>query len=340
MSCPPFAPSSLAFGSEVGRCKKQNAVFIAGCTGDKASAINGTYIRLPSDDAEECSKHSLFIKSGNPAVCIGYTRFERWMVHATQEKDSNTGVGFAISNEEGLEHPADSPGWMVGEGTGAWLVQSSLTCVRLSEKEAGAAEMIATKDMSDLRFAKGWVIEGATGPFSTTINGAFKLSDEVVNGKPVFVKIGQNGWCLWYSPHSSWVVSVTKAKERNQPNGIMSSVEYGISSPAEVTGWKVNNATAFQTCCTVSMTPLSDIWRLSKYRTGGFLQFPLSLRPASLIAPWMILWPWNKNALWTVFLICNRLMQTPTFGLSQMPPEMWESILGMIAVKDLGQKLK
>jgi hypothetical protein len=227
---------------------------------------------------------------------------------------------------------------MVGEGKGAWSVQPSLTCVRLSEKEVARAEKIATKEMIDLKFTNGWVVEGATGPYSTAINGAFKLSDEVINGKPVFVKVGNDGWCLWYSPHSSWVVSVTKAKERNQPNGILSSVEYGIASPREVTDWKVNDATAFQQCCTVSMTPLSGIWRLSKFRAGGFLQFPLLHRPISLSVPWMILWPWNKDALWTVFLICNRLMQMPNLRLSQMPPEMWESILEMIAVEDLGKK--
>jgi hypothetical protein len=313
----------------------EKAVLLAGCTGNKAFAINGIFLRR--SNTEENGK-DIFVKMGCPALCIRCTPFNRWIVCTFNEQNATDGVGFAVSAEVDVGSPTDVAGWMVCEGLGTWSVQPSLSCVTLSEAETAVAEETAVGKTSVLALIKGWVVEGATGPNAATINGLFARGDEVVNGKPVYVKIDDGGWCFWYSPHTSWVVSATMAKARNKPNGIMASTCYGKGAPADVSGWNVIDRTGIHPCSTLTVTSLNDIWRLSRFRIGGFLQFPLLPRSKFPTAEYMVLWPWNKTALWSVYLICNRLIRKPTLRLKRIPPQMWETILGMIAVKDLGHK--
>jgi hypothetical protein len=49
------------------------------------------------------------------------------------------------------------------------------------------------------------------------------------------------------------------------------------------------------------------------------------------------MWPWQKDALWTVFLICSKLIQRPTARLRRIPPQMWEHIVEMVPVEKLGR---
>jgi hypothetical protein len=49
------------------------------------------------------------------------------------------------------------------------------------------------------------------------------------------------------------------------------------------------------------------------------------------------MWPWQKDALWTVFLICSKLIQRPTARLTRIPPQMWEHIVEMVPVENLGR---
>jgi hypothetical protein len=41
------------------------------------------------------------------------------------------------------------------------------------------------------------MFSGAAGQDASAVNGTFKLTKDVVNGKPVFVKVGDPTVCLW-----------------------------------------------------------------------------------------------------------------------------------------------
>lgn len=83
---------------------------------------------------------------------------------------------------------------------------------------------------------------GATRKQRKRINGISEKTEEIQNGKPVFIKVGggsQN--CCWYTARDRWLVSSLKQKDANNATGCTISIEQGLATPDLVATWNVVN---------------------------------------------------------------------------------------------------
>ena len=77
-------------------------------------------------------------------------------------------------------------------------------------------------------------LKNVTGPSAATINGVYKRTDEVVNGRAVFLKLdsGSASRCCWYAPDGQWTVSPTTQKDGNEAKGWAYTKATGLPHPA------------------------------------------------------------------------------------------------------------
>jgi hypothetical protein len=65
-------------------------------------------------------------------------------------------------------------------------------------------------------------------------NGVFVRTDEVKNGRPVFVKVGRNGAvCCWMTASSGWIVSTAAKKAADEISGCVSAARWCITARRE-----------------------------------------------------------------------------------------------------------
>ncbi len=70
------------------------------------------------------------------------------------------------------------------------------------------------------------------------VNGIFSRTGEMVNGRPVWGKVGCPDICLWFAASNKWMVSFVDEKDANNSNGCCFS-ELGVSYPPFGKSWLV-----------------------------------------------------------------------------------------------------
>ena len=141
-------------------------------------------------------------------------------------------------------------------GGTAWELQSAVTVAVLSGAEVHAANVAADAAAAAALAAPGFTIAGATGNAAHVVNGTFRKTDEMQNGKPVYSKDGDaDTWC-YRPPNGKWVVTDTASKDANKNTGYACTPEPGLAAPQLAAAWKVavDGAMVHQPAVTVTST--------------------------------------------------------------------------------------
>ena len=99
--------------------------------------------------------------------------------------------------------------------------------------------------------------DGATGEHAAAVKGVYVPSDEMKNGRRVYLKVGDPTRCLWFGPNSTWMASPVSYKNENNAACAAYCIETGLDAPYLATRWKVFVDGEFQEQATVALTPLS-----------------------------------------------------------------------------------
>jgi len=75
------------------------------------------------------------------------------------------------------------------------------------------------------------MLRGATGPLASYVNGTYFPTNEKVNGKPVFGKIGGADRCLYYAKDGTWCVSAILRKCADRVVG-WAHTDVGLAHPS------------------------------------------------------------------------------------------------------------
>ena len=81
-------------------------------------------------------------------------------------------------------------------------------------------------------------VTGVPDGLAARLNGIYRLTSEVYNGKPLFRKQGGHDSWLLFNKDKQWCFTDTKSKDANDTRGYCWSVEEGIDHPAQVISWK------------------------------------------------------------------------------------------------------
>ena len=82
-------------------------------------------------------------------------------------------------------------------------------------------------------------ISGATGSNAGTVNGTFRPTDQVQNGRPVYAKEGDGNAWLYYAVDQCWWVSGTASKDAGKTSGQAYSMEPNLLDPTQGQRWRV-----------------------------------------------------------------------------------------------------
>ena len=82
-------------------------------------------------------------------------------------------------------------------------------------------------------------VRGATGPNGSRVTGVFLPSGELFNDRPLFHKGDDPNEFLLYAKDTTWMVTDSDSKEKNNSSGWGASLEKGFPHPAMVNRWKV-----------------------------------------------------------------------------------------------------
>ena len=140
---------------------------------------------------------------------------------------------------------AQAAGFMVNVDH-SFVVDSNLMAMPLSDVELAAAKeaLRAREKQFEVQLAEMCGVEimqeaaadpGALPPPDFCDAGAlgiFERTDEVANGKPVFVLLASSGkTVLWYASDGSWYVSSVATKNANRATGHACTVKFGLEHP-------------------------------------------------------------------------------------------------------------
>ena len=89
-------------------------------------------------------------------------------------------------------------------------------------------------------------ISGAEGPNAGYVNGTFRPTDQVQNGRPVYAKEGDGNAWLYYAVDQQWWVSDTESKDAGKAAGWAQSMELNLLDPTQGQRWRVYNGTKWE----------------------------------------------------------------------------------------------
>eukprot|EP00729_Bicosta_minor_P008523 gene8523-biopygen10118 len=193
-----------------------------------AAGLNGAFVNGMYEKVEEMQNGKpVYIKVATSGmVCCWYAPDGRWFVSPTTYKDANKNTGYAYSIEQGLAAPELATQWDVHLGA-KWGVQPAVTVAVLTGAEVHAANVAADAAAAAAVAASGFTVAGATGRSANFVNGAFRKTGAMQNGKPVYSKDGDaDMWC-YCGPDGKWYVTDTAAKDSNTDEGWAASTEEG-----------------------------------------------------------------------------------------------------------------
>eukprot|EP00729_Bicosta_minor_P018938 gene18938-biopygen5531 len=210
-------------------------VEIKGAAGVFGARVNGIYEKVQ----EMQNGKPVYIKVGTTGMmCCWYAPNGRWTVTITSDKDANKSAGFAHSIAAGLAAPELATQWDVSL-RGKWKVQPAVTVAILSGAEVHAAKVAADAVAAAAVAASGFTIAGATGDYARFVNGAFRKTGAMQNGKPVYSKYGEEKRCFC-GPNGRWYVTDTEDKDANKNVGWAASIEVGLAAPQLGKAWRVS----------------------------------------------------------------------------------------------------
>jgi hypothetical protein len=88
-------------------------------------------------------------------------------------------------------------------------------------------------------------VNGATGPKATIVNGTYTPTEERLNGKTVYSKLGDDSKCLYFATDKTWIVTNTTAAKEGKLAGF-AHTEAGLSHPTLAKQWNVFDGEAWQ----------------------------------------------------------------------------------------------
>ena len=86
-------------------------------------------------------------------------------------------------------------------------------------------------------------ISGAKGSNARIVNGTFRPTDQVQNGRPVYAHEGHSNAWLYYAVDQAWYVSNTESKDAGKAAGWAQSMELNLLDPTQGQKWSVYDGT-------------------------------------------------------------------------------------------------
>lgn len=229
---------SSAAGPGSGEDDSVEKFLICGVTGPFEEGINGHFIR--SD--EMMNGHAVFEKVVDPGeekIYVWHAPNGQWMVSRSVHKEKNRSGGWAHTMEEGLAWPGDSNQWSVSEDS-KWRVQPEFSL--LTDSDIAAKLALEEEELERLQTFE---VRGGIGS-EERVNGVFAKVDEVVNGKPCFQKViddGEKDVRIWRGEDEFWYLGPNENLESGRyACTVTGGPGRGITHPAIVgEQWKVWN---------------------------------------------------------------------------------------------------
>ena len=88
-------------------------------------------------------------------------------------------------------------------------------------------------------------VSGATGPNADIVNGTYKPTEERLNDKTVYSKLGDDSKCLYFATDKKWWVALTADVKAGKLAGF-AFTEAGLSHPTLAKQWTVWDGEEFQ----------------------------------------------------------------------------------------------
>ena len=88
-------------------------------------------------------------------------------------------------------------------------------------------------------------VSGATGPNADDVNGTYMYTEERLNGKTVYSKLGDDSKCLFFATNTMWFVGLTAEARAGMLAGA-AYTEEGLSHPTLAEQWTVDDGTDWQ----------------------------------------------------------------------------------------------
>lgn len=78
------------------------------------------------------------------------------------------------------------------------------------------------------------------GAHAAIVNGTYVPKGDIVNGKMLYAKLGDDAVCLVFTNHRHWMVTDDEETKKGMgSSGYASSTEIGYASPVAVKNWKI-----------------------------------------------------------------------------------------------------
>ena len=90
-------------------------------------------------------------------------------------------------------------------------------------------------------------MSGAVGDNAKHINGVFKPSGEIQNGREMYVRVDNPDKWLRFMANGKWAVSSASDKDANNLTSWCSSQDLDANDPTQVRSWSVYNGKEFIT---------------------------------------------------------------------------------------------
>jgi hypothetical protein len=212
-------------------------VVIAGAVGPRASKINGLYI--PAKELFNGKEIMILQNVNQHHSSSSFLRFNisgKWEVyhgltcgHDLEFDECST---MALCQQTNIADPVSAISWQV-------LVSSSSL---LQVQRAVTIERYVVRPQPILPLE----ILGVVGANANLLNGIYEATPESYNGKALLRNRAQPDIWLRYVTHDGanvWALSKTGDKDKNNTNGLASSVEKNLEDPAlSTSSWQIYNS--------------------------------------------------------------------------------------------------
>ena len=89
------------------------------------------------------------------------------------------------------------------------------------------------------KIAESIRIKGAVGIYAEHINSYFVQTGEMYNNRMLYQSLSNPDHWLWYTTTRRWMISTTRDRDLNFPNGFCHCKDFGLPDPSHTKGWFV-----------------------------------------------------------------------------------------------------
>ena len=220
---------------------------VSGVTGDR-SFVNGTYKKTgkvvhgkPVYEMITDATKSLFFSAYN------YPHLDKWMLTSTADAVAGKSAGYASNDAGGLPDSQASAWKVATSGDPAeWILQTAVKVIG-----------VTADDVSFFEGSNGVSIYGATGTNAELVNGTFKKTSKVVNGKPVYEMVTDATKSLFFSSSQKWLVCKTDKAVAGSDRGFAYIAKTTPTPFAEDAEWQVLSEDKWEKQADVGATSLT-----------------------------------------------------------------------------------